>query len=47
MLMGQRAREKEDKIALNLKPTKPLIGMGQCCSCVVSNYQGSKLKDVR
>jgi uncharacterized protein (DUF362 family) len=44
ILMGQRAREKEDKIALNLKPTKPLIGMGQCCSWVVSNYQGEQIK---
>jgi uncharacterized protein (DUF362 family) len=44
ILMGQRAREKEDKIAFNLKPTKPLVGMGQCCSWVVSNYQGEQIK---
>jgi uncharacterized protein (DUF362 family) len=44
ILMGQRAREKEDKIALNLKSTKPLVGMGQCCSWVVSNYQGEQIK---
>lgn len=44
ILMGQRAREKEDKISLNLKPTKPLIGIGQCCSWVVSNYQGEQIK---
>lgn len=44
ILMGQRVREREDEFTPNLKPTKPLVGIGQCCSGVVSNYQGEQIK---
>lgn len=44
ILMGQRVREKENEIVHNLKPTKPLVSIGQCCSWVVDNYQGEQIK---
>jgi len=44
ILMGQRVREREDEFTPNLKPAKPLVGIGQCCSGVVSNYQGEQIK---
>jgi len=44
ILMGQRVREREDKFAFNLKSTKPLVGIGQCCSWVVDNYQSEQIK---
>lgn len=44
ILMGQRVREREGEFASNLKPAKPLLGIGQCCSGIVANYQGEQIK---
>ena len=44
ILMGQRVREKEDEFVPNLNPAQPLVGIGQCCSGVVSNYLGEQIK---
>lgn len=42
--MGQRLRKKENEFVPNLKPTKPLVSLGQCCSWVVSNYKVKQIK---
>jgi len=44
ILMGQRVREREDEFSPNLKLTKPLVSIGQCCSWVVSNYHSEQIK---
>lgn len=47
--MGQRLRERENEFASNfkygtVKPAKPLLSIGQCCSWVGDNYPSAQIK---